>query len=127
MRYLESTPLTLAQQNTRLWTAYEAEQRAARRLRADQSLDVRDGVPLPLAQAVTNGTNGYALTIVAADSTIAALPLDDWALAQEGRGGIDLSAQKDEAALDSRILDRLRSTREGSATAPPLGLPGRGK
>ena len=125
MKYLEGTRLALAQQNARLWTAYEAEQRAARGLRADQSLDVRDGVPLPLAQAVTNGANGYALPIVAVDDSIAALPLDDWALAQQGRGGVDVRGSKDEAALDARIADRMR-TRDATAVAPPLGLSGRG-
>lgn len=120
-RYLETTPATAAQQNARLWTLYDAEQRAARGLRPTDSLDTRAGVPVPLAQAVTNGTNGYALLITSDDGVVAALPLDDFAVAAQGRGGVDVRGHKDEASLDARIRTKLAPATR--LAAPPLGNP----
>jgi hypothetical protein len=117
MRYLEATPVNAALQSARLWTLYEAEQRAARGLRPGDSLDIETrydarGAPtsrtLPLAEARTTGANGYALPIVSDDNAIAGLPLDEYALAQQGRGGVDLRGHKDETELDPRLLPKVR-------------------
>lgn len=124
LRYLEAAPATVAQQNARLWTVYEAEQRAARKLRPEDSLDTRAGVPLPLAQAITNGDNGYVLPIESDDRAIAALPLDAYALAAQGRGGVDLTGNKDATELDTRLRVLVDGSRVATSTADaPLGEP----
>lgn len=107
MTYLEATPSTVTQQNGRLWMLYDAEQRAARGLKPGDSLDTRGGVPLPLAQAITNGSNGYVLPVVSDDGAIAAIPLDAYAITKDGQGGVDLRTAKDEGALDARIRSKL--------------------
>lgn len=124
MRYLEATRAAAEQQSARLWTVYEAQERAARGLLPAESLDTRNGVRLPLAQAVTNSANGYVLPIVSDDGAVAALPLDDWALAQQGRGGVNVAGHKDESALDTRLRDRLDPSRPATTTpGGPLGNP----
>lgn len=107
MRYLEGTPAALAQQNERIGARYDAEQRAARGLRPDQALDTRGGVPIPYGDRITRPEDGYATLLVSSDGAIAALPLDDFALAQQGRGGVDVRGNKDAGELDARLLDRL--------------------
>lgn len=108
LRYLEGPPATLQQQADRLFARLRAERGVA----AGDSLDIetvftRDGPVsrvLPLAEA---RTLRYAEVIVADDRTVAALRLDDWAIAQQGRGGVDISGHKDEAELDARLRERV--------------------
>ena len=117
MKFLEGSPTTVAQLSARLYALWEADQRAARGLLPGDSLDVETtydtgrGISrvLPLAEARTNGLNGYVLPVVSQDAAIAALPLDDFALAQQGRGGVDVRGHKDEAALDARIRAKIVS------------------
>lgn len=112
MRYLEDTPANLVAPADSLWTRYALEQRAARGLAAGDSLDRRDGVILPRAQAVTVA---YASPIRSEDGQIAALPLDDEPLAT--RAGVSLASAKEAAALDPRLRDRVSSARTVAAGA----------
>lgn len=103
MRYLEGQKASLESTDAKLWAAYEAEERAARGLRPDQALDSIRAVPLPLEKAITHGTNGYVLALESSDKQIAALPLDEWALSQDGSNGVVLTGHKAEADLDPRL------------------------
>lgn len=116
-RFLEGTPAALRQQSVRIGARYDAEQRAARGLRADQALDTRAGAPVPYAERVTRPENGYAPVLVSDDGEIAALPLDDYALSQQGRGGVDVRGHRDERELDARVRDRVRAPADANVRA----------
>lgn len=102
MRYLQGTPAQMLGPATSLWNRYNSETRVARGLTPQQSLDRRDGVILPLAQAVTTS---YVAPIVSDDGAIAAIPLLDEELA--ARAGVNTSGALEEAALDERIRTKL--------------------
>ena len=124
MQYLEATPLVVADQQAKLFAQYLEQERAARGLKPTDSLDVEiryvDGKPirrvLPMTEAVTTR---YVDPVVSDDQLIAAIPLDDFALAQHGKGGVDLSTSKDESALDARLQAKLSAQ---PIEAPKPGL-----
>jgi hypothetical protein len=109
LKYLQTDPTTAADQQAKLWAVYEAEQRAARGLKAGDSLDRRDGVVLPLAQAITVR---YADVRVAADNSLAALPVDDYAQSKDGVGGLSLSAAVTADKLDPKVAPPTDATAE---------------
>jgi hypothetical protein len=106
MRYLEKTTADALVQNELMWTAYEARERIARGLSEEDSLDIRNGVRVPLAEAITRGPV-YVQPIVSEDRTLSALPLDDTALELQGRDGVDLTGHKDSAELDPKLRERI--------------------
>lgn len=111
-RYLEGARTTLQQQADRLFSLYRTEQLAARGLRASDSLDVETVYDArgPAARVLPIGearTTAYVAPVVESE-TVCALELDDWAQAQQGRGGVDVRGSKEFDALDERLRERIR-------------------
>lgn len=117
-RYLQVTKARARAEAARIFARYEQQERQARGLRGDQALDTRAGAPLPASQAITTR---YCEPVEIDDADLAALPLDDWALEQQGRGGVDVRGHVDESELDARVRQRLERDRPGAPSGSPLG------
>ena len=107
--YKELTPQAARTTADLIWQAYLTRECAARGLPPGSSLDTRQGVTVPAI------TVRYVEPIVSDDETVAALPVDAFTLAQDGKNGIDVKGAVEADQLSARLRDRVGSGEDKGA------------